>query len=146
PGRARWYPSQLTERGDVWHFPPATGRYRGPAPFPDELARRCILPSTLPGHLVLDPFAGSGTTLRVATALGRDAIGLDLYADDGSDIAAEEFPADVTPLTLEAIADHGLGTGAFYFAARVHAQAATIDEARAVLYTHGLTLTDSQEA
>lgn len=80
PGRATFYPERLAERGDVWHFPPATGRYRGPAPFPDELPRRCILPSTDPGDWVLDPFAGSGTTLRVAELLGRNAVGLDLYA------------------------------------------------------------------
>jgi DNA modification methylase len=47
---------------------------------PDELARRCILASTLPGDVVLDPFSGSGTTERVARQLGRHGIGVDLYA------------------------------------------------------------------
>ena len=78
-GRSKFYPERLTERGDVWHFPPATGRYKGPAPFPRELPRRCIVPSTDPGDLVLDPFAGSGTTLEVAERIGRRAIGFDLY-------------------------------------------------------------------
>lgn len=80
--RSRFYPRRLVEAGNVWHFPARTGRYVGPAPFPDELPRRCIIPSTLPGDLVLDPFAGSGTTLRVAAALGRPAVGIDLYADE----------------------------------------------------------------
>ena len=33
---------------------------------------------TLPGDLVLDPFAGGGTTLRAAADLGRKAIGVEL--------------------------------------------------------------------
>jgi site-specific DNA-methyltransferase (cytosine-N4-specific) len=78
--RANWFPDRLIERGDVWHFPPVTGRYQGPAPFPDELPRRCILPSSEPGDLVIDPFHGSGTTGRVARALGRCYAGADLYA------------------------------------------------------------------
>ncbi len=68
------------EPGDVWHFPPHRGRRRtGPAPFPEELPRRCILLSTNPGDLVLDPCMGSGTTGRVAEGLGRPWIGVDLY-------------------------------------------------------------------
>jgi DNA modification methylase len=79
PARSAFEPACLTERGDVWHIPPVTGRYRGPAPYPDELARRCITPSTVRGDLVIDPFHGSGTTGRVARALGRRYVGADLY-------------------------------------------------------------------
>jgi site-specific DNA-methyltransferase (cytosine-N4-specific) len=91
-GRARFYPSQLVEKGDVWHFSPVRpGESTGhAAPFPDELARRCILPSTLPGDLVLDPFAGSGTVLRVSEEHGRRAIGLDLYAPSDQDAKPEQ--------------------------------------------------------
>ena len=78
----RFYPSGLTETGSIWTFPPGGQGDPHLAPFPDELARRCILPSTLPGDLVIDPFAGSGTTLRVAEQLGRRATGTDLYAGE----------------------------------------------------------------
>lgn len=80
--RRRFRPSMLAEPGDVWTFPPDGDRRRPKhaAPFPDELVRRCLLPTTLPGDLVLDPFAGSGTTLRVAAEHGRRAVGFDLYA------------------------------------------------------------------
>ena len=37
-----------------------------------ELPERCIRAGSRPGDLVLDPFAGSGTTLMVAKELGRD--------------------------------------------------------------------------
>lgn len=78
--RPKWYPSGLVETGSVWHFPPGSSGDPHLAPFPDELARRCILPTTLPGDLVLDPFAGSDTVGRVAAKLGRRSIGVDLYA------------------------------------------------------------------
>lgn len=78
----RFYPSTLPETGTVWHFPPGGNGDPHLAPFPDELARRAILASTLPGDLVLDPFSGSGTVHRVAEAHGRRAIGLDLYAGE----------------------------------------------------------------
>lgn len=80
-GRAKFYPERLPETGSVWHFRPANREGKNhQAPFPDELARRCILASTDEGDLVLDPFVGSGTTTRVAGQLGRRAVGVDLYA------------------------------------------------------------------
>jgi site-specific DNA-methyltransferase (adenine-specific) len=60
----------------VWQLAPAS-REGHPAPFPVELARRCVRLSTWPGEVVLDPFAGSGTTLVAARQLGRRAIGIE---------------------------------------------------------------------
>jgi DNA modification methylase len=48
------------------------------APYPDELVKKCLEIGCVEGGLVLDPFAGSGTTLRVAAELGRSATGIDL--------------------------------------------------------------------
>ncbi len=45
---------------------------------PIQLLLRIILSSTKPGDIVLDPFAGSGTTLVVAEQLGRKSIGVEL--------------------------------------------------------------------
>lgn len=78
--RPKFFPSALVETGSVWHFPTGSSGDPHLAPFPDELARRCILPTTLPGDIVLDPFAGSGTVPRVADDLGRIGIGTDIYA------------------------------------------------------------------
>ena len=54
-----------------------SARKAHPAPFPVELARRCIRLSTWPGEYVLDPFAGTGSTLVAAAQLGRRAIGIE---------------------------------------------------------------------
>lgn len=48
------------------------------APFPDEVVERCIDLGCPPGGSVLDPFAGGGTTLRVAVSSGRRGTGIDL--------------------------------------------------------------------
>lgn len=48
------------------------------ATFPEELPRTCILAGCPEGGTVLDPFAGSGTTLAVALSLGRQSIGIEL--------------------------------------------------------------------
>ena len=51
------------------------------ATYPRELVKPCILAGSPPDGLVLDPFAGSGTTLEVALALGRRAIGIEANPD-----------------------------------------------------------------
>jgi DNA modification methylase len=48
------------------------------ATFPPEIPKRCILAGCPIGDTVLDPFAGSGTTLAVAHDLGREFIGIEL--------------------------------------------------------------------
>lgn len=54
--------------------------YRGAhdAVFPEELPRRCILAGCPVGGVVLDPFAGSGTTGVAALRLGRSFVGIDI--------------------------------------------------------------------
>lgn len=86
--RTRFFPEHVyavdgeePERGDVWRFRPGSSAdVAHLAPFPDELAARCLLPSTKVGDVVLDPFAGSGTVARVARRYGRSAVSCDLYA------------------------------------------------------------------
>ncbi|MBC8030831.1 MAG: site-specific DNA-methyltransferase [Pyrinomonadaceae bacterium] len=68
---------------DVWTIPPRPKLPDGidTAPYPDELVQRCIDIGCPEGGAVLDPFAGSGTTLRVAIKNHRPATGIDLNPD-----------------------------------------------------------------
>lgn len=59
--------------------PPKVGRGAHPVPFPTTIPERAILTATSRGDLVLDPYAGSGTTLRVAKVLGRRAVGIEAH-------------------------------------------------------------------
>jgi len=49
-----------------------------PCPFPVEIPARCIKALTKPGDLVLDPFAGSGSTLVACVKAGRRGIGIEI--------------------------------------------------------------------
>lgn len=61
----------------VWRFHGPQPHTWHPAPFVEELPRRCLQAVGGSGLVVLDPFAGSCTTLRAAAALGHEAIGVD---------------------------------------------------------------------
>lgn len=58
---------------NVWEIAPSQFRSRHTAVMPEELAARCILTGSPIGGLILDPFAGTGTTGLVARAYGRNA-------------------------------------------------------------------------
>lgn len=62
----------------VWTIRPQPTHTGHPAVMPAELARRCIISSSRPDDIVLDPFGGAGTTGLVADRLRRNAILIEL--------------------------------------------------------------------
>ncbi len=60
-----------------WHFG-GERQVLHEAMFPEELPHRLIRMFSFVGETVLDPFVGSGTTVKVALALGRKAIGYEI--------------------------------------------------------------------
>ena len=53
---------------DVWSIParPRQNGAKQTSPFPEELVEQCLAVGCPPGGVVLDPFCGSGTTMRIA--------------------------------------------------------------------------------
>ena len=86
----------------VWEIP--TQPYSGAhfATFPEALVRPCILAGTSEAGVVLDPFAGSGTTLAVATSLGRKSIGIEL-SDEYMEIARKRITKQTPALPMETV-------------------------------------------
>ncbi len=81
----------------VWSIGPEPNNAQHYAPFPREVARRCVVAGSRAGDVVLDPFAGTGTTVRVADGLGRRAIGFDLgekYVDQANERSGEVRPSE----------------------------------------------------
>ncbi len=71
--------------GDVWEFSHIhycnENRQNHPTQKPEGIIERMVLASSNEHDLVVDPFSGSGTTLRVCQQLGRKAIGIELNPD-----------------------------------------------------------------
>jgi site-specific DNA-methyltransferase (adenine-specific) len=63
-----------------WTLPGESTRDH-PAPFPLEIAHRLISMFSFVSDTVLDPFAGTGTTLVAAARLGRNAVGVEIDPD-----------------------------------------------------------------
>lgn len=71
--------------GDVWTFSHVhysnPNRQAHPTQKPEGLIERMVLASSKVGDLVLDPFSGSGTTLRVCDQLSRKSLGFEINPD-----------------------------------------------------------------
>lgn len=76
-------PESFTPSEDTWYYPRVCGTFKErtgwhTCQMPERLLGRIIEACSNPGELVLDPFAGSGTTLAVAKKLGRHYLGFEL--------------------------------------------------------------------
>jgi DNA modification methylase len=81
------------QESDVWRIA-SDGSHAGHfATMPCGLAARCIERGTKRGDMVLDPFAGAGTTALVADRLGRDATLIELNPEYAA-LARERITAD----------------------------------------------------
>lgn len=84
--------------GNVWEFSHMhycnKNRKKHPTQKPEGLYERMILVSSDPGDVVLDPFVGSGTALRVCQQTDRSGIGFDMnpeYVAMTKERLAEKF-------------------------------------------------------
>lgn len=88
----------LRTRRSVWSIPTSPSPHAHLAAFPKALVEPCIRAGSPVGGMVLDPFAGSGTTGIVAEELGRRCLGVELNA---------EYIAIAKQRTEPALARHG---------------------------------------
>jgi site-specific DNA-methyltransferase (adenine-specific) len=112
-------PGGFSTDQDTWFFSRVAGTFKERMGFhgcqmPEQLLGRIIRACSHPGEVVLDPFAGSGTTLVVAKKLGRHWLGFELSeayaakvqarldaAAAGQPLAGAEEPKVSAPSTRE---------------------------------------------
>lgn len=117
------YPERYSPAGaaptNVWYFPiPRQGSWGNGVvehrcPLPEGLVARIVELTTDPDDVVCDPFAGVGTVIAVAEALGRRGVGVELISDH-----AEQFYASVLPETVARLRQR-TSNGRLRFARRV---------------------------
>lgn len=77
--RCRWYDTSDHIENIIRHIPKIIPQAKDhPTPKPPALVEWFMLLHTQRGDVILDPFAGHGTTLRVAKDLGRRAVGVEI--------------------------------------------------------------------
>ena len=82
---------------DVWFLSPRPYKEAHFATYPPALVEPCLRAGSRPGGWILDPFAGSGTTGAVATALGRHAALIELNPEYVRLIRGRVAEAEATP-------------------------------------------------
>lgn len=78
---ANWVGKDTALPSNVLHMATECGNKQHSAAFPENLPEWFIKLFTEAGDVVLDPFMGSGTTLKVATRMNRKSIGIDLMPE-----------------------------------------------------------------
>ncbi len=77
--RQQYATEEYGKRFNIWKYSTGGAKtYDHPAIFPEGLARDHIISWSSPGHIVYDPFMGSGTTAVAAKKLGRKYIGSEI--------------------------------------------------------------------
>jgi site-specific DNA-methyltransferase (adenine-specific) len=101
--------------GDAWHVRHLAGtfgeRVEHVCQMPVEVFERAIKATTNPGGLVIDPFAGTGTTLVAARDLGRRYLGVEL-CEETAELARRrlaETPEETARGVVEWLKKHGVG-------------------------------------
>ena len=101
-GRPHFWDNSVNMLMSIWRINHDRGADSHPCAYPLEIPRRPILASCPPGGIVLDPFAGSGTTGVACAKMGRRFLGFELdqkWVDLGNDrIKAQEKDMDVDEL------------------------------------------------
>lgn len=84
---------------NVWEITTQPYKEAHFATFPEKIPERCILASCPQDGTVLEPFAGSGTTLAVAKRLGSKSIGIEL-SEQYCKLAVKRIQAVTLPLCV----------------------------------------------
>ena len=98
----------LDVANNIWHIAPIPpgSSLDHPCPFPEEIPYRLIQLYSYTGDLVLDPFAGSGQTLKVARRLGRRYAGYEIVPQYAAMARQRiEEPLSIRPQQLVAVFD-----------------------------------------
>jgi site-specific DNA-methyltransferase (adenine-specific) len=94
-GHLRWSNEDVAVSNIVRIMPPRDRWHQNEKPL--ALVKHFVNLHSFPGDTVLDPFMGSGTTLRAAKDLGRKAIGIEIE-EKYCEIAAKRMAQEVMEL------------------------------------------------
>jgi len=88
--------NEYGQRFNIWEQSPQRQTGGHPAPFPEKLAEDHILSWSNEGDIILDPMAGSGTTLKMAKKNNRNYIGIEV-SPEYIDIINKRLTQDTNP-------------------------------------------------